>query len=99
MYRRSKCIIDVEARRVLLQEASETAFRLCYEKTVGHGNRLDLIFQMIRIGLFFNDLDLTTRNLEKARRLVWMSIVGYHVGLNYDTSLQSRGRRRRLGSS
>ncbi|GAU96143.1 hypothetical protein RvY_07631 [Ramazzottius varieornatus] len=52
------------------KEGSETAFRVCYEKTVGNGNRLDLIFQMIRIGLFFSDLDLTTRNLEKARSLV-----------------------------
>ena len=54
----------------LFQEASESAFRLCFEKTVGNGNRLDLIFQMIRIGLFFNDIDITTRNLDKARRCV-----------------------------
>ncbi|XP_055354156.1 26S proteasome non-ATPase regulatory subunit 6-like [Paramacrobiotus metropolitanus] len=52
------------------KEAAESAFRQCFEKTVGHGNKLDLIFQMIRIGLFFDDLDLTTRNLDKARSLV-----------------------------
>ena len=36
------------------------------EKTVGLGNRMDLHFQNIRIGLFHMDHSLIKANLEKA---------------------------------
>lgn len=47
-----------------------TAFRKTYEKTVSLGHRLDIIFHNIRIGLFFLDHDLITRNIEKAKTLI-----------------------------
>ena len=50
-------------------KAVET-FRQAYDKTVSLGHRLDIIFHMIRIGLFFMDHDLITRNIEKARTLI-----------------------------
>lgn len=50
-----------------LQEAAVSAFRLAYEKAVGLGYRMDIVFYLIRIGLFFMDHDLITRNIEKAK--------------------------------
>lgn len=52
------------------KEASITAFRKTYEKTVSLGHRLDIVFHNIRIGLFFLDHDLITRNIEKAKALI-----------------------------
>ena len=43
-------------------------FRLAFEKTATLGSRLDLVFYMIRIGMFYRDDDLTVRNIEKAKR-------------------------------
>ena len=40
------------------------------EKTVGLGNRMDMVFLLIRIGLFYMDHDLVTRNLDKAKQLL-----------------------------
>lgn len=45
-------------------------FRQTYEKTVSLGHRLDIIFHLIRIGLFFMDHDLITRNIDKAKDLI-----------------------------
>jgi 26S proteasome regulatory subunit N7 len=45
-----------------------TQFRKTQEKTVTLGYRLDLVFHLIRMGLFYMDHDLITRNLEKAQR-------------------------------
>lgn len=47
-----------------------TTFRQAYDKTVSLGHRLDIIFHMIRIGLFFMDHDIITRNIEKAKTLI-----------------------------
>ncbi|CAF0807031.1 unnamed protein product [Brachionus calyciflorus] len=52
------------------KEASLTQFRKTYEKTTSLGNRLDLIFHQIRIGFFYMDYDLISRNLEKAKSLI-----------------------------
>lgn len=52
------------------KEASVSAFRKTYEKTVSLGHRLDIVFHNIRIGLFYLDHDLITRNIEKARTLI-----------------------------
>ncbi|CAG0882437.1 unnamed protein product [Darwinula stevensoni] len=52
------------------KEAALTAFRKTYEKTVSLGHRLDLTFHQIRIGLFYLDHDLVTRNIEKAKSLI-----------------------------
>lgn len=50
--------------------AAETAFRKTYEKTVSLGHRLDIVFHLIRMGLFFIDHDLITRNIDKAKYLI-----------------------------
>jgi len=47
-----------------------TEFRKTYEKTVALGYRLDIVFHLIRIGLFYSDHDLITTNLEKAQSLI-----------------------------
>lgn len=52
------------------KEGSVTAFRKTYEKTVSLGHRLDIVFHNIRVGLFFLDHDLITRNIEKAKALI-----------------------------
>lgn len=50
--------------------ACETAFRKTYEKTVSLGHRLDIVFHLIRLGLFYLDHDLITRNIDKAKYLI-----------------------------
>ena len=45
-------------------------FRKTYEKTVTLGHRLDLIFHQIRLGFFFLDFDVISRNLDKAKTLI-----------------------------
>jgi len=52
------------------KERSLTAFRLTSEKTVALGQRLDIIFTLIRIGFFWNDHEILIRNIEKAKTLV-----------------------------
>ncbi|XP_076447495.1 26S proteasome non-ATPase regulatory subunit 6-like [Babylonia areolata] len=47
-----------------------TQFRLTYDKTVALGYRLDLVFHLIRLGLFYMDHDLINKNLEKAQTLI-----------------------------
>ncbi|KAG8435868.1 hypothetical protein GDO86_007093, partial [Hymenochirus boettgeri] len=51
-------------------EGALTAFRKTYDKTVALGHRLDIVFYLLRIGLFYMDNDLITRNTEKARSLI-----------------------------
>lgn len=52
------------------KELSLTQFRKTYEKTVTLGHRLDLIFHQIRLGFFFLDFDVISRNLDKAKTLI-----------------------------
>ncbi|XP_070498185.1 26S proteasome non-ATPase regulatory subunit 6 [Chironomus tepperi] len=52
------------------KNGSISSFRKTYEKTVSLGHRLDIIFHNIRIGLFYLDHDLITRNIEKAKTLI-----------------------------
>lgn len=52
------------------KDAAVSAFRKTYEKTVSLGHRLDIVFHNIRIGLFYLDHDLITRNIEKAKTLI-----------------------------
>ncbi|XP_068156869.1 26S proteasome non-ATPase regulatory subunit 6 [Drosophila tropicalis] len=52
------------------KSAAETAFRKTYEKTVSLGHRLDIVFHLIRMGLFYLDHDLITRNIDKAKYLI-----------------------------
>ncbi|RWS13486.1 26S proteasome non-ATPase regulatory subunit 6-like protein [Dinothrombium tinctorium] len=46
------------------------ALRKTYDKTVSLGHRLDLVFHMIRIGLFYLDHELISKNIEKAKFLI-----------------------------
>ncbi|GBN53468.1 26S proteasome non-ATPase regulatory subunit 6 [Araneus ventricosus] len=52
------------------KEAALSVFRKTQEKTVSLGHRLDLLFHIIRIGLFYIDHDLITRNIDKAKSLI-----------------------------
>ncbi|XP_022916893.1 26S proteasome non-ATPase regulatory subunit 6 [Onthophagus taurus] len=52
------------------KENAISTFRQAYDKTVSLGHRLDIIFYMIRIGLFFMDHDIITRNIDKAKALI-----------------------------
>jgi len=45
-------------------------FNLILEKSLMLGYRLDLTFHLIRIGFFFNDRKLITKNIEKANNLM-----------------------------
>uniref|UniRef100_A0A672ZH70 26S proteasome non-ATPase regulatory subunit 6 n=1 Tax=Sphaeramia orbicularis TaxID=375764 RepID=A0A672ZH70_9TELE len=47
------------------KEGALTAFRKTYDKTVALGHRLDIVFYLLRIGLFYMDSDLITRNSEE----------------------------------
>src|SRR5271154_4980493 len=40
------------------------------EKTPTLGSKIDLVFTVIRLGLFFSDADLIARNVEKAQWLI-----------------------------
>jgi len=45
-------------------------YQLTFEQTVGSGQKLDVIFTNIRMGLFWRDNDLTKKNIDKARSMV-----------------------------
>jgi len=47
-----------------------TAYRTTFEKTVGIGYRIDLVFSLIRLGLFFMDHKIITTYIGKARELI-----------------------------
>jgi len=49
---------------------AETSYRITADKTVGSGQRLDIIFTLIRIGFFYNDKDLIKRNIQKAKSMI-----------------------------
>jgi len=46
------------------------AIRKTNEKTVGLGNRMDLVFLQIRIGLFFIDHEVIKANIDKAKEML-----------------------------
>ena len=52
------------------KEAAIEAVRKTNEKTVGLGNRMDLVFLNIRIGLFFMDHDIIKANIAKAHQML-----------------------------
>lgn len=52
------------------QIAAEQQFRVTTEKTVALGQKLDITFALIRLGFFFNDKELTKRNIEKAKNQI-----------------------------
>ncbi len=52
----------------IFQEGTLTQFRKSSEKVVTLGYKLDVVFHLIRVGLFYMDHDLINRNIEKAKR-------------------------------
>ena len=58
------CVVHVPRRCRMLPVST---FRAAYEKTVGLSYRMDVTFFLSRIGLFYMDHDLITRNVEKAK--------------------------------
>ncbi|CAG8458825.1 13595_t:CDS:2 [Ambispora leptoticha] len=52
------------------KENALTAYRVALDKTPGLGSRIDIIFSFVRIGFFFNDNDLISRNIERAKSLI-----------------------------
>jgi 26S proteasome regulatory subunit N7 len=52
------------------KENADKQYRLTAEQTVGSGQKLDVVFTQIRLGLFWMDHDLIKRNLEKAKAMV-----------------------------
>eukprot|EP01132_Coremiostelium_polycephalum_P009106 gene9106-11158_t len=52
------------------KEKAVQFYRLTFEKTVPLGQKLDIIFTLIRMGIFWMDHDIVTRNIEKAKQLV-----------------------------
>lgn len=56
--------------RIGSKDEAIVAFRKTYDKTVSLGQRLDIVFNQIRIGLFYMDHDVITRNIDKAKILI-----------------------------
>jgi len=52
------------------KDAAVEAVRKTNEKTVGLGNRMDLVFLNIRVGLFFTDHELIKANIAKAKQML-----------------------------
>ncbi|KND05068.1 proteasome regulatory particle lid subunit RPN7 [Spizellomyces punctatus DAOM BR117] len=52
------------------KEKALSAYRVAFEKTGPLGHRIDLVFAKIRIGFFFRDNELISRNIEKAKTLI-----------------------------
>lgn len=66
---------------ILKQEKAVTAYRQTFDKTVALGQKLDVIFALIRLGLFWKDDSLITRNIEKAKRYICNNF-GWEGGLD-----------------
>jgi len=56
--------------RIGEKEKSISQYKLTLEKTIGFGQKLDVVFNMFRIGLFWNDHALIKSNLEQAKSMI-----------------------------
>lgn len=52
------------------KEEAVKALRKTFEKTIALGHRIDILFHLIRIGLFYKDHNLVKANVEKAKHLI-----------------------------
>jgi len=52
---------------LLLQTGTLETFEKVFAKSVGSGNKLDVILYQIRIGMFHSDIKLTVTNINKAK--------------------------------
>ena len=78
---------------IALQEEAITAFRQAYDKTVALSYRMDVVFYLLRIGLFYCNHELIRSNLEKAQRYGFVSsfplslpLLLFHSTLFFDLS-------------
>ena len=65
MLAKAEYLVEIGDKKAALKATAKTM-----EKTVGIGNRLDLIFLNIRVGLFFTDHAVIRENLEKAQQMI-----------------------------
>lgn len=56
--------------RIGEKDKAITQYKTTLEKTIGFGQKLDIVFNMFRIGLFWNDYPLIKKNLDQAKRYV-----------------------------
>lgn len=52
------------------KEKALSAYRVAFDKTGPLGQRIDIVFAILRIGFFFDDGDLVFRNIDKAKSYV-----------------------------
>lgn len=52
------------------KENAVDTFKQTYTKTLSLGHKLDIIFHLIRIGLFFKDHELISKSVDQARSLI-----------------------------
>lgn len=52
------------------KKAAKEAFDVTTEKTVSLGQRLDIVLNLIRLGMFYSDKEMTEQNFEKAEELM-----------------------------
>ena len=50
-----------------MQDKAIAAFRVTEEKTVAGGQKLDILFALLRLGFFYQDDALIERTLERAK--------------------------------
>ena len=57
-----------------IQERAVAAQELAFTKTPGVGSKIDIVLTLIRIGFFFGDHTLITKNLTRAEEYVLRSL-------------------------
>jgi 26S proteasome regulatory subunit N7 len=65
----TRCVISSpyrDRRSYSSQDGALEAQKLALEKTVGAGQKIDIVLTLVRLGFFFGDNDLITEHLTKA---------------------------------
>ena len=62
---KAEYLVEMGDKKAALEATAKTL-----EKTVGCGNRLDLVFMNIRLGLFFMDHAVIRENMDKAKQMI-----------------------------
>lgn len=56
--------------RIGEKDLAISQYKSTLEKTIGFGQKLDIVFNMYRIGLFWNDSAIIKKNLEQAKSMI-----------------------------
>jgi hypothetical protein len=56
--------------KTLDKDNAVSAYRITLEKTMGLGEKLDIVFTIIRLGFFWKDNSLILSNIEKAKEMI-----------------------------